>query len=1087
MSKIKFRETLLASTMIAGMLVATPAFAQDAPPEGAPPSDETPPAGLQTQESAGPAEENSQGDIVVTGTLIKNPNLTSSSPVAVIGQEEMQLRQSNVAEELLRDLPGAVPSIGSAVNNGNGGASFADLRGLGNFRNLVLLDGQRITPSSTVGRVDLNNIPLALVDRVDTLTGGAATTYGADAVSGVINFITRRDFAGMELAASSQITQRGDGHIFRTDLTMGANFDDGRGNAVLSLGYQEADPVYQGARRFSLNNYTSTTGAVGGSGTTVPARFSRPGSTGGFDQINPSTGALVNPVTNFNFNPYNIFQTPFERFNIFGAAHYEVADGIEVYTRGMFSKNNVNTIIAPSGVFSSLLTIPVSNPFLPAAARAQFCQTNDFNPNVSGTQTIEQTFAPGTTNAQACALAAAATSPTDANFRSFTTTVGRRTTELGPRLSEFQTTMFDYRAGVRMGITDTIDLDVSGSYGESQNEQTQQNYVLTSRIRTAVYTTSKDTCNLGASPVVNNPNPLLPPLAQPGASPSAGTGCVPVNIFGADGSITPAMIPYLTADAGTQQRASLAQARALLSGDFGASAPWADDPIGFALGAEYRRYTGEQRADVLSATSGELGGAGGAVLNFDGGYDVKEIYGELIAPIVQDRPFFKALTLEAGLRYSAYNVDAPGNPSYNTTTWKAAATWEPFDGLKFRGNYQRAVRAPNINELFSPTSVGLTSLAVDPCRTTRNTLGVITYGPALNANLRAVCLAQGAPLSAINNITNPTAAQSNGTFAGSLALRPETADSYTLGVVFQPEFIRGLSITVDYYHIRIKDAISQPTGGDIIANCFGDNNASGVTAASATDPNCALFRRDPVLGTLSGDTATTGGLVFPVSNSGFILTDGIDVGVNFRRDLGFAKLNWSFQGNWTNRSLFQATVAGSVIPPGFPGAGGAVPASAMRECVGFYSTNCGSPGSAGPNSSPGSLQPEFSWNQRTTLTFGDIDVSLLWRHISKMEAEAGVVAYAGVLPGRKTAIVGVLDGETVDFGHIGAHDLFDLAFRFGVSENFDLTFTVTNLLDTDPPIVGSTIGSTSFNSGNTYPSTYDALGRRFAIGGRLKF
>jgi outer membrane receptor protein involved in Fe transport len=1075
MSKIKFRETLLASTMIAGMLVASPAFAQDAPPEGAPPSDETPPSGLQTQESAGPAEENSQGDIVVTGTLIKNPNLTSSSPVAVIGQEEMQLRQSNVAEELLRDLPGAVPSIGSAVNNGNGGASFADLRGLGNFRNLVLLDGQRITPSSTVGRVDLNNIPLALVDRVDTLTGGAATTYGADAVSGVINFITRRDFAGMELAASSQITERGDGHIFRTDLTLGANFDDGRGNAVISLGYQQADPIYQGARRFSLNNYTSTTGAVGGSGTTVPARFTV-GS--GFQQINPGTGALQVPVVNFNFNPYNIFQTPFERYNIFGAAHYEVADGIEVYTRGMFSKNRVNTIIAPSGIFSSLLVIPVSNPFLPAAARATFCANNDFDFNTPGVQTI--------TPAQ-CAAAATALTPADPNFRAFSTTVGRRTPELGPRLSEFQTTMFDYRAGVRLGVTDTIDLDVSGAYGESQNEQNQQNYVLTSRIRTAAYTTSTTTCNLGASPTVNNPNPLLPPLAQPGASPSAGTGCVPVNLFGADGSISPAMIPYLTAAAGTQQRASLAQARALLSGDFGASAPWAEDPIGFALGAEYRKYTGEQVADVLSQQAGELGGAGGAVLNFDGGYDVKEIYGELIAPIVQDRPFFKALTLEAGLRYSAYKVDAPGTPSYNTTTWKAAATWEPIDGLKFRGNYQRAVRAPNINELFSPTAVGLTSLSTDPCRTTRNTLGVITYGPALNANLRAVCLAQGAPLASINNITNPTAAQSNGTFSGSLFLRPETSDSYTLGLVFQPEFVRGLSITVDYYHIKIKDAISQPTGGDLINNCFGGNNAPAVTAASATDANCLLFRRDPVTGTLSGDSATTGGLVFPVSNSGFILTDGIDVGVNFRRDLGFAKLNWSFQGNWTNRSLFQATVAGSVIPPGYPGAGGTVPASEIRECVGFYSTNCGSPGSAGPNSAPGSLQPEFSWNQRTTLTFGDIDVSLLWRHISKMEAEAGVVAYAGILPGRKTAIVGVLDGQEVDFGHIGAHDLFDLAFRFGVSENFDLTMTVTNILDTDPPIVGSTIGSTSFNSGNTYPSTYDALGRRFAIGGRLKF
>jgi outer membrane receptor protein involved in Fe transport len=1075
MSKIKFRETLLASTMIAGMLAATPAFAQEAPPEGAPPTDESPPAGIQSQESAGPAEENSQGDIVVTGTLIRNPNLTSSSPVAVIGQEEMQLRQSNVAEELLRDLPGAVPSIGSAVNNGNGGASFADLRGLGNFRNLVLLDGQRITPSSVVGRVDLNNIPLALVDRVDTLTGGAATTYGADAVSGVINFITRRDFAGMELNASSQITEEGDGHIFRADLTLGANFDDGRGNAVLSVGYQQADPVYQGARRFSLNNYTSTSGNAGGSGTTVPGRFTV-GST--FNSIVPDGGFLrpyVGSRDAFNFNPYNIFQTPFERYNIFGAAHYEVADGIEVYTRGLFSKNVVETIIAPSGIFSSVAVIPVSNPFLPAAARATFCANNDFDRNTPGVQTI--------TPAQ-CAAAATALSASDPNFRAFTTTIGRRTTELGPRLSEFQTTVFDYRAGIRLGITDTIDLDVSGAYGESQNEQNQQNYVLTSRLRTALYTTSATTCNLGASPVVNNANPLLPPLAQPGASPSAGTGCVPVNLFGADGSILPDQIPYLTADAGTQQRASLAQARALLSGDFGTSAPWAEDPIGFALGAEYRKYTGAQIADVLSQSAGELGGAGGAVLNFDGAYDVKEIYGEIIAPLVQDRPFFNILTLEAGLRYSAYSVDAPGNPKYDTTTWKAAATWEPVDGLRFRGNYQRAVRAPNINELFAPTVVGLTSLSTDPCRSSNP-----ARNPATDPALRAVCLLQGAPAAALTptvqnpagTILNPTAGQAAGTFSGSLNLRPETADSYTLGVVFQPDFIPGLSVTVDYYHIRIKDAISQPTPGDIRDGCFGDQNGTGITAASVNDPACLLFARDPVTGQLSGDPATTGGLIFPVSNSGRILTDGVDVGVNYRRDLGFAKLNWSFQGNYTRRSQFQAVVPGSVVPEGFPGAGGDLLPSVNRECVRYYSSNCGSPGSAGPNSSPGSLQPKYSWNQRTTLSFGDVDVSLLWRHIGKMRAEPGVVAFEG------TITTGALAGQQVNFGRIGAHDLFDLSARFGVSENFDMTITVQNLLDKDPPIVGSTIGSTSFNSGNTYPSTYDSLGRRFAIGGRLKF
>jgi outer membrane receptor protein involved in Fe transport len=639
--------------------------------------------------------------------------------------------------------------------------------------------------------------------------------------------------------------------------------------------------------------------------------------------------------------------------------------------------------------------------------------------------------------------------------------------------------MFDYRAGLRVGLTSAINLDLSGSYGESENQQTLQGYILTSRVRTALYTTSASSCNLGNSPQVITPvNGLPSTLAASGAGT---TGCVPLNIFGADGSITPAMLSYLTANSTTTQRSALAQARALVSGDFGASVPWANDPVAFAVGAEHRTYKARQIADVLSQTSGELGGAGGAVPNFRGAYDVSEVYGELIAPLVQDRPFFHSLTLETGIRYSHYKVEAPGNPTYNTTTWKAAATWEPVVGLRLRGNYQRAVRAPNINELFAPTNVGLTNLTTDPCRTTRVN-GNITYaGPLTNANLQAVCLMQGAPSASIGNIPNPTAAQANSTTAGGTYIRPEKADSYTVGAVFQPDFVPGLSITVDYYHIRIKNAISQPTPNDVVNNCFGDANASGITAQSINNPLCKFFRRNPGTGDLSGDPATVGGLVFALSNSGRILTDGIDVGLNYRRDIGFAKLNLSLNGNWTHRSLFQAIVPGSVIPPGYPGAGTTVPASAPRECVGLYSPNCGSPGSAGPNSAAGSMQPEFSWNQRTTFSFDKVDVSLLWRHISKMRAETGFVTFKG------TIASGVLAGKSVDFGHIPAYDWFDLATRFDVSDNLDLTITVQNLLDKHPPIVGSTIGSASFNSGNTYPSTYDSLGRRFAISARLKF
>ena len=267
MSKSTFKGSLLATTVIAGIAVATPAFAQNQTvPETAPPapvtptdtqgntppaapSDQTPPAGIQTNESAAPAEPTSSQEIVITGTLIRNPNLVASAPVTVVGQDEIRLRQNNLAEETLRTIPGAAPSSSAQVNNGNVGASFVNLRSLGTNRNIVLLDGVRIVPFDQLLRVDLNNIPLALVDRVDVLTGGASSTYGADAVAGVINFITRNDFSGMELSVSDRLTQRGDGNFLRGDLTLGANFDDGRGNAVISVGYQESDPVFQGGDR----------------------------------------------------------------------------------------------------------------------------------------------------------------------------------------------------------------------------------------------------------------------------------------------------------------------------------------------------------------------------------------------------------------------------------------------------------------------------------------------------------------------------------------------------------------------------------------------------------------------------------------------------------------------------------------------------------------------------------------------------------------------------------------------------------------------------------------------------------------------
>ncbi len=1033
------------------------------------------------------AEEGATGssEIVVTGTLIRNPNLEQSTPVNVTTADTIELKQSNVAEEVLRELPGVVANIGSAVNNGNGGASYVDLRGLGSIRNIVLINGNRVAPSDVNGRVDLNNIPLALIERVDALTGAAVTTYGADAITGVVNFVTKRDFAGLEVTASNQITERGDGHIFRVDATIGANFDDGRGNAVLSIGYQQADPVYQGARPFSENTLDSYSNTFIGSGTSVPSRFAgtrpltaagtpnttpesiftgydangrpvyvaNPGgaANGGLRQVN-AAGAGVGTFATYNFNPFNIFQTPFERFNIYAQANYEVSDSVEVYTRGMFSKNTVSTIIAPSGSFGGTVPINLNNPFLPATLRNQFCAF-DVNPRPD---IYTARFTPAE-----CAAAATATGRSDPNYREIgqggfvafdvnndgvisagegynpnpAVTLNRRTPEVGPRISDYQTTFFDYRVGVRGGITDTIDWSVEGAYGESENIQTIQNYTLQSRFREAALSNDGVTCQSG------NAN------------------CVPVNLFGPEGSITPEMADYLSENSTTTNRTSLAQVRAIVSGDLGFASPGAVQPIGFALGGEYRKYTAQQASDLLAKTPGELGGAGGAAPDIDGAYDVYEAYAEIVAPLIEDKPFFESLTLEAGVRYSDYSIRGAGG--YDTWTWKAGGSWEPGAGVKFRGNYSRAVRAPNIGELFTPQTVGLTNLGIDPCA---------GAAPTTDANLRAVCIAQGAPVGTIGSITNPTAAQANITVGGNLNLQPEKANTWTVGVVWQPDFLPRFNMSVDYYNIKITDVLGTPLPGDIIAACF-----DTLSASSATNPACTSIRRNPITGGLDGDPSITPGLFGLTNNQGRLFTDGIDLLMNWNTDLGFANLAWSFVGNWTNSSKFNANVAN--------------PDSLNRECVGYYSVNC---------SFTGSIQPEFQFSNRFTLGFDTVDVSLLWRWIDGVSFEPQQLAddIAAAVAAGTSPTTGCPDptgtdpnGCVVDpqFRKVKAQSYFDLTARFNVSENLVFTATVQNLLDNKPPLLGNTIGATTYNSGNTYPSTYDALGRRYAVSAKLKF
>jgi outer membrane receptor protein involved in Fe transport len=984
--------------------------------------------------------------IVVTGTLIRDPNLVAAAPITAVAEEEISLRNISVAEDLLRELPGIVPSIGSAVNNGNGGASYVNLRGLGENRNLVLLDGKRIAPSDLVGRVDLNNIPVALVQRVDVLTGGASTTYGADAITGVVNFITKQDFAGVDLQTSLGITEEGDGQRFRVDLTIGANFDDGRGNVVMGIGYQDTDPVFQGSRDVSISFYDSIAGVASGSGTSTPSRFSNvytaapgtdfvvgapgAGNIQGTRQVT-ADGTAFRPTAAFdafNFNPDNIFQTPFERFNVYTAGRYEVFDDVEVFGRALFSRNTVRTIIAPSGAFNLPVQVNLNNPFLTADQRNAFCRF-DTNTGVGYTPRFDQATCDAAANPNL--------RPGDAAYREVTTGMFRRTTEVGPRISNFQTTVFDFNAGLRGDITDNIGWEVSGSYGESENVQAQSGYTLNSRVRQSL---------LAGVDANGNPTCFNP-----------ANGCVPANFFGANGSITPEAGEFIAgASSLVSNTTTLTQARALINGGTGFAAPWAANEASFAVGAEFRDYGAQQVSDLLSQ-SGDLGGAGGAAPNISGGYNVWELLAETQIPLIEDRGFIREATIGGGVRWSNYTVNAPGSPNYDALTWNVNGGVSPADGLRLRGTYAKAVRAPNINELFSPLNTVLTNLSDDPCANIRDDGTPVPGRPIPSGTLRDVCIAQGAPAGSIGSIPQPVVGQANTTTGGNPFLGPEEAKTWTVGLAFAPQTflgmnLAGISFSVDYYNIVVTGAVTTPTPQDAIDACFAGANLS-VSNPACVGPTG--FGRNPIDGGLSGDPATTRGLFLGLTNLGRLEARGLDFTFNYARDFGDVGFRLNFLGNWSQDRKFKANEND--------------PLSFNRDCVGFYSSNCGS------------LQPAITTNTRATFTWKGADFSILWRHLSSTEEEPGSGFFQGALVG------GNLNGQVVDFTQVPAYNYLDLNLGFNVTENLSVAVLIQNLTDKDPPNLGNSSGTTAYNSGNTFPSTYDALGRRYAVTARVRF
>ncbi len=953
-------------------LLSAPAFAQS------------------TDEVAGTAETEGTTAITVTGSRISNPNLQLSSPVTFISEDEINYQQPVTIEELLRNLPSTVASIGAQTNNGNNGSARVNLRGLGTNRNVVLLNGRRVTPRDTDAVVDLNVIPVALVQRVDVLTGGASTVYGADAIAGVVNFITRSDFAGFDARFTQGITERGDGENFRGDLTMGANFDDGRGNAVLSVSYVKTEPVLQGDRRIGLVARSSVTGNPQGSPTAAPASIDFP--------FIGRVGAAGNTFeagaqNDYNFNPINLFQTPNERYSIYGQAKYEVTDNIEAYAEAMYVKSIVEVNLAPSGIFGSTVTTPLNSPFLSAQQRDFLCNAAV---GVTGS---------GIPAGTDCAAAIAAGTPVNV-------AVLRRFVEAGPRVQKFETDMFNLTAGLRGKITDTINWDVHGTYGRSNGTEVRTAWGLLSRARSAIA----------------------------GCPAGSAAGCVPLNVFGPPGSITREMLNFIDVPTRAFRDTTFLNISGTIDGDFGLASPLAETPIGFAAGAEYRRYTAGSEGDGLSRIPGEVLGAGAAALPLRGRFDSREFFLEVVAPLIEDKPFFYNLTAEGGVRYADYSTVG------GTWTWKAGGSWAPIEPIKFRAIYTQAIRAPNIAELFQPQVTGLTGRTSDPCQ------GTIAQITARGANFPALCAAQlalvNAPASLLGTIPGPAAGQIQQTTGGNPNLDPEEAKTFTAGVVITPKILTSFSASFDYFNILVTDAITTPTQGDIIDGCF---------QATPLPNTCNQIRRNPLTGSLSGPADTTFGPFLGLSNLGRIKTSGFDFTLNAAQAFDFGQISLGVNATYTLENLFQAT-----------------PRSINRECVGYFSVNCGNP------------QPELAVNTRLTYSSPsrDTDVSLFWRYLDAVQVEPAAPNPQRPLGTPTTAGPAAF---LAAYRNLPSFNYFDLALRQRMLENLVVTLTVNNLFDRDPPEVGGQAAGAGPNSGNTFPAVYDPLGRRFVLGVQLTF
>lgn len=986
-------------------------------------------AQAQTTASAPPAADTTVAEVVVTGSRLAARGFKAPTPVTVIGAEEIGLSGTQNVETLLNDTPQFLGSQnnGPTANTVPGGTATLNLRGFGAQRNLVLVNGRRFTITGPDQTTDINTVPAALIKRVETVTGGSSAVYGSDAITGVVNFIMKDDFQGVELTAEARADTHTRTKTYTADLTFGGNFADDRGNVVVALNYLDRGGYTRGDRGgwatpsmadgcVTAASYSSTRPGAplaipagqtclsaggrpglifGGSGTIPNGRFANIPSVGSsasnpaldaaliaaglgnigsrgftFDDAGKVARPAVTPADDYDLGPAAYLVIPQRRWMANISGHYDFNSHMTGYAEAHYSNNRVSMQLPPSGIGGNFL-INTNNPYLTPQMQEVMRQLD-----------LREVGTVRVTNG-------ASSLTTTAGDGLAVLNINRRLPDVGNRTNTTDRSAFRSALGVRGDLG-----NVSSNF--LRNLRYDAYYT---------YTRTTDTSISGGAASLSK--------FQAGLL-SVGAAAPVLNIFGAN--LSSAGANAIAVSSTNYTESSQQVLAASLAGELFDT--WAG-PIDFSTGAEYRKASARFVPDSFLA-SGDVSGFN-AALPTKGSESVKEVYGEVRVPLLSDSPLGKRASANGAFRYSDYDLAGVGG----VWTYSVGGEYAPISDVTFRGQFQHAIRAPNVGELFGGNTTSGPS-AVDPCSSRQPTA-------QQTAAVRAICVATGVPAAAVFTQSVQPNTFINQVSGGNPNVGPEKSDTTTFGVVIQPRFVPGLAFSVDYFKINLDGAIA-PLGGGIantLSLCYN-------TVQDANSVFCKAITRDP----LTGQIAAPGYVTTTNGNTGGLKTSGVDFDGSYRFTLGwgpFGESRFDIGSNFTYTDEFTATPV-QALP------------SNKNYCVGAFGPTCGQP------------IPRWKGVTRVTWRSGPATLSLRHRYIG----ETTVDTY--LLPKRRGETFS--DKAALTTPVIKAQSYFDLTGAYDVTKDLSLTAGVRNLFDKNPPIVGS-----SAPSNNTFSATYDVEGR----------